>query len=288
MKTEFETKAEEHIASRGSADTRALYRGDLASWLELCRELGADPDKPSLVTAVEFRDRLAARTMPATVRRVLSALCGMYEVFGGENPFRGRRLQRPPADLSANTEIFKLGQVDRLIAEAASVTPPLGLRDVAFIQLLYGTGLRVSTVCSLLRANLRRHADGSMTLMTTTKKSGIVEVGVPSAAAEALRLWFLVAPPSKYVFPSRSLDRPLKRHAIAGRLAAYAKRAGIENASPHMFRASYITEALDAGVPLIEVQAAVHHSSPNMTQRYDRGARGLGVASKLEEFRNKK
>lgn len=54
---------------------------------------------------------------------------------------------------------------------------------------------------------------------------------------------------------------------------------------PHQFRATFITEALDAGVPLHEVQAAVHHADPRTTQRYDRGARGAGVTAALEKFR---
>jgi len=61
--------------------------------------------------------------------------------------------------------------------------------------------------------------------------------------------------------------------------------AGVKHLHPHRFRSSFVTRALDAGVALHEVQAAVGHSSPDITQRYDRGVRGRGVTLALAKFR---
>ena len=55
-----------------------------------------------------------------------------------------------------------------------------------------------------------------------------------------------------------------------------AKRAGIaKRISPHSLRHSFITAALDAGVPLRDVQEAASHADPRTTMRYDRGRESL-------------
>ena len=67
----------------------------------------------------------------------------------------------------------------------------------------------------------------------------------------------------------------------------YGKMLGIK-VHPHSFRAAYITDALDSGLQLHEVQAAVHHADPATTLRYDRRERGAGVAAQVEKFRGMK
>lgn len=62
-------------------------------------------------------------------------------------------------------------------------------------------------------------------------------------------------------------DRTVKRLA---RLAGIGKRI-----SPHSLRHSFITAALDAGVPLRDVQEAASHADPRTTMRYDRGRGSL-------------
>ena len=66
------------------------------------------------------------------------------------------------------------------------------------------------------------------------------------------------------------------RHA-AGRIARrIARRAGIvKRVGPHTLRHAFITAALDAGVPLRDVQEAASHPDPRTTMRYDRGRQSL-------------
>ena len=68
--------------------------------------------------------------------------------------------------------------------------------------------------------------------------------------------------------------RRLDRHGAARIVRRVARRAGItKNVSPHTLRHAFITAALDAGVPLRDVQEAASHADPRTTIRYDR-ARG--------------
>jgi site-specific recombinase XerD len=68
----------------------------------------------------------------------------------------------------------------------------------------------------------------------------------------------------------------MDRHHAARVVRRLAKRAGIDkNISPHSLRHSFITAALDAGVPLRDVQEAASHADPRTTMRYDRARRSL-------------
>jgi integrase/recombinase XerD len=68
----------------------------------------------------------------------------------------------------------------------------------------------------------------------------------------------------------------LDRHAVARIVRRLARAAGVtKRISPHSLRHSFITAALDAGVPLRDVQEAASHADPRTTMRYDRGRQSL-------------
>ena len=70
--------------------------------------------------------------------------------------------------------------------------------------------------------------------------------------------------------------RRLDRHDAGRIVRKVAHRAGISKAvSPHTLRHAFITAALDAGVPLRDVQEAASHSDPRTTMRYDRARQNL-------------
>lgn len=287
--TTFERAARAHIASRGSKGTRALYGADLESWLEHCAESNIDPDGPSLEAATSFRDTLKGQLSAQTVRRVLSALSSMYEAAGLPNMFSGKRLQRPPADEVALTREFSEEEAQAILKAAEADTSNVGIRDTAILRLLYDTGLRVSSVVEMKRNRIfRRGVDGQQVALARVKKKGLVEVELPEASAKALVHWLEVAPESDWVFPSvRSPNQPIACSVVNKRLLVYGAQAGVPHAHPHRFRATLITRALDLGIPLNQVQAAVHHADPKTTLRYDRGARGTGVANAVAESRKK-
>ena len=68
----------------------------------------------------------------------------------------------------------------------------------------------------------------------------------------------------------------LNRQAAARIVRRLAKRAGVaKHISPHPLRHSFITAALDAGVPLRDVQIAARHADPRTTTRYDRARNNI-------------
>jgi integrase len=290
---DFEKAARAHIASRGARGTRRLYKSDLTRWLAFCEQEKASPDEPTIELATKFRDELMATVEAQTVRRVLSALSSMYEAAGLPNLFKSsKRLPRPSPDDVALTREFSLEEIDELFEAVLREEKinTIGLRDEAIFRLLYDTGLRVSSVTSLLRDQVyARGRDGVWVAVVKVKKRGLVEVELPLTSYSSISAWLRVAPSSPYMFPSpKNHKQPIRTQVVNDRLAHYGKIAGIENAHPHRFRATFATSALDAGIPLHEVQAAMHHSDPKTTLRYDRGVRGAGVTATLAQFRKKK
>ena len=70
--------------------------------------------------------------------------------------------------------------------------------------------------------------------------------------------------------------RRLDRHGAARIVRRVTRRAGIaKHVSPHTLRYAFITAALDAGVPLRDVQEAASHADPRTTMRYDRARTSL-------------
>lgn len=289
----FERAARAHIASRGSAGTRKLYEGDLAAWLAHCAAEGVSPDEPDLAASTSFRDAIVQKYQPSVVRRILSALSSMHEAAGVNNVFNGKRLQRPERDDVALTKEFTENEARALIAAAEAEyledESTTALRDSVVLHLMNEHGLRIGTVLGLRRERVLRNGD-SITIQVRPKKKGYVEVVLTSIAAAALAQWLDEDPDLKsgFVFPAPNNRQPLDTRIIGKRLVIYGKRCGVENAHPHRFRATFITAAFDAGVPLNEAQAAAHHSDPKSTLRYDRGRRGTGVADTVAAFRKKR
>ena len=109
--------------------------------------------------------------------------------------------------------------------------------------------------------------------MTITRKGGKV-VTIPLAPRTARAIDLAIGERTDGpMFPSHDGQR-LDRHGAGRIVRKVARRAGITKAvTPHTLRHAFITAALDAGVPLRDVQEAASHSDPRTTMRYDR-ARG--------------
>jgi Phage integrase family len=151
---------------------------------------------------------------------------------------------------------------------AAGLGPPL---EHALISLLALNGLRVSeaTGADIEHLGLER---GHRTLTITRKGGKVVTIPLAPRTARAIDLATgeRCEGPIFLTYDGRRLDR----HGAGRVVRKVARRAGIsKNVGPHTLRHAFITAALDAGVPLRDVQEAASHADPRTTMRYDR-ARG--------------
>ena len=149
----------------------------------------------------------------------------------------------------------------------------LRLRDVAMLELLYGTGLRVSEACALDLDDIDRERYGvPMLLVRHGKGNKSRQVPVGGAADRALLAYLparrQLAATGDALFVNaagqrltpRSVQRMVKRWTIAGGVHA--------DATPHSLRHSFATHLLDEGVDLRAIQELLGHASLGSTQIY--------------------
>jgi site-specific recombinase XerD len=248
--------------------TREAYQLDLRQWVQWCTEhhvtlFGARrADIESFGRALEARGRARA-----TIARRLCTVACFYRYAEQESLIRvspAVHVRRPRLDYESHA----LG-LDRNEVGAMLVTAGLaGARDHALLSLLALNGLRVSEAigADVERLGLER---GHRTLTIVRKGGKVVTVPLAPRTARAIDL----AVGERHEGPIL-LDgdrRRLDRHAAARIVRRIARRAGIaKRVGPHTLRHAFITAALDAGVPLRDVQEAASHADPRTTMRYDR------------------
>ncbi len=190
---------------------------------------------------------------------------------------------RPPAPARRLPKALSVEQVTALLAAAAAADTPLALRDVALLELLYGTGARISEAVGLavddldLGEGLGGGRDGRPGLVRLDGKGGkqrVVPVG--SYAARAVEAYLVRARPVLAAAgtgtPRLLLNArggPLSRQSAWAVLKSAASRAGlVGDISPHTLRHSFATHLLDGGADVRVVQELLGHASVTTTQIY--------------------
>jgi integrase/recombinase XerD len=143
-----------------------------------------------------------------------------------------------------------------------------GGRDHALISLLALNGLRVSEAIGADIEDLGLER-GHRTLSIVRKGGKVVTIPLAPRTARAIDLAVgeRCDGPIFVGVDGKRIDR----HAAGRIVRRIARRAGIaKRVGPHTLRHAFITAALDAGVPLRDVQEAASHADPRTTMRYDR------------------
>ncbi|MEX1013056.1 MAG: tyrosine recombinase [Waddliaceae bacterium] len=141
----------------------------------------------------------------------------------------------------------------------------LGARDLAILELMYSSGLRVSEACQI---EIHGVDDTFVRVIGKGNKERLVPVG--KKAIEAINHYSRFRPESssRLLFLSRS-GKALDRQTVWRRIKKYAKDAGIvKSISPHTLRHSFATHLLDHGADLRVIQEMLGHSHIGSTDRY--------------------
>ena len=203
----------------------------------------------------------------ATIARRLSTVAGFYRYAEEEGliPLSPAvHVRRPRLDYESHAIGLDRNEVGALLV-AAGLGPAI---EHALISLLALNGLRVSeaTGANIEALGLER---GHRTLTILRKGGKIVTIPLAPRTARAVDL-AIGERTHGPIFISLSGDR-LDRHGAARIVRRVARRAGITKPiGPHTLRHAFITAALDAGVPLRDVQEAASLADPRTTMRYDR------------------
>jgi site-specific recombinase XerD len=263
------------LAGYGPATCEA-YARDLRAWGDYLAGLGVEVLAAHRVH-VDAWTRQAEEdgTAPATIARRLSALSGFYayaldEGLTARSPVA--RVRRPRvSDESPRLGVDRAGM--RALLDAGERSGP---RDHALACLLALSGLRVSETLAADVADLG-HERGHRTVRLRRKGGKRQTVALAPGTADALDAMLdgrSVGP----LFATRT-GRRMDRHAALKVVRRLAREGGIEVVSPHSLRHGFVTLALDAGVPLRDVQDAAGHADPRTTRRYDRGRHSLDRAA---------
>jgi integrase/recombinase XerD len=258
-----------------AVNTVAAYRRDLAKFNAFAQKRKLTLDAVNRDDLVDFlagmyREKLESRT----VARHLVTL---------RNFFRFAQIQELiTADPSEHLEspkirrtlpgYLKLEEVDRLLAQPDAKTA-LGLRDLAMLEVLYSTGLRVSELIGLRVADLDAKV-GCIRCIGKGDKERIVPAGrkalgmVEKYLREARPKLLGKGVTSQALFVNRRGDS-LSRVGVWKILSAYGRRAGLRIAlTPHMLRHSFATHLLERGADLRSVQLMLGHADISTTQIY--------------------
>jgi integrase/recombinase XerD len=158
--------------------------------------------------------------------------------------------------------------IDRLV-ESPDLSTDEGIRDRAILELLYGTGLRVSELCGL---SLYDVSDDLVRVRGKGGKERLVPVGRQALLAiDAYLTRVRQKHDSETVQKLFVTDKgkPIGRTFVWGRVHKLAKQAGIDKkVSPHTFRHTYATHLLDAGADLRVIQDLLGHAHISSTDRY--------------------
>lgn len=249
-----------------SRHTLAAYRNDLERAAESLVSLGgASADDLSRLGA-EW-----AELAPSTVARRSAALRRFFGFLvddGLRKDDPSSALPRPRFERPL-PRILETDDVQRMFEAAedrAASGVPAALRNLALLELLYGSGLRATELVSLPRGAVR---PGQPFLMVRGKGSKDRLVPISSRAEEAVARWLEIAPAGPvWLFPSGKSH--LSRVRLFQIVRAMAADAGIapERVSPHVLRHAFATHLLSGGADLRVLQSLLGHADIATTQIY--------------------
>jgi integrase/recombinase XerD len=250
-----------------SPNTLTAYRNDLE---KAAMDLGADlgrADRQALANLGQKWAGLAA----STVARRSSALRRFYgflvdDGLRGDDPSSGLpqpKLQRPLPKILSEADVEAIFEA---AGDKAASGEPLAQRNLALLELLYGSGLRATEVISLPRGAVR---PGQPFLILRGKGAKERLVPISSRAEAAVKAWLDNVPASSpWLFPGGK--KHISRVRLFQLVREMAGEAGIapERISPHVLRHAFATHLLSGGADLRVLQALLGHADIATTQIY--------------------
>jgi integrase/recombinase XerD len=249
-----------------SRNTLLAYRRDLEAAVETVGSL-----ERAGTSELSMLGEAWAELAPSTVARRSAALRRFYgflldDGMRADDPSSALpkpRLQRPLPRILESGEVEAIFTV---IEERAASGEPLALRNLALLELLYGSGLRATELVSLPRRAVR---PGQPFLMLRGKGDKERLVPVSERAAEAVQKWLAHVPAAcPWLFPSGKSH--LSRVRLFQLVRGMAALAGIapDRISPHVLRHAFATHLLAGGADLRVLQALLGHADIATTQIY--------------------
>ncbi|NLT54814.1 MAG: site-specific tyrosine recombinase XerD [Actinomycetales bacterium] len=275
-----------HLAvERGlAANSLSAYRRDLNRWTDHLTRCGiTDPAEvgeehvTAFLAAIRSGEDGGRPLTASSAARAVVAVRGLHRflLLEGRIPDDPAAQVRPPVPPRRLPKAISVDEVERLLEAASAPGTPAALRDRALLELLYGSGARISEAVGLDvdDVDLQR---GLVRLLGKGSKERLVPVG--GYAVDAVTAYLVRARPA---FSANGRGTPavflntrggrLSRQSAWAVLHAAAQRAGLHSTlSPHTLRHSFATHLLEGGADVRVVQELLGHASVTTTQVYTR------------------
>jgi len=270
-----------------STNTLLAYRRDLARYTAFLESRGyaapddvAEPDVEDFLLAVRTGSDGRTALSDSSTARIVVAVRGWHKflLLDGVTGVDPARAVKPPAQPKRLPKAISVGDVEKLLDAAGLGDGPVPLRDRALLELVYGTGARISEAVGLDVDDVdRTPGRAAVRLFGKGSKERIVPLG--SFALDAVEAYLARARPalavgSKGGSPGMFLNTRgarLSRQSAWAVLQVAAERAGLaggEHISPHTLRHSFATHLLAGGADVRVVQELLGHASVTTTQIY--------------------
>ena len=263
---------------RASPHTLKAYLVDLDQYARFLATRGAALVPSSALLVRGFLAAAGAEAGAVSLGRKLSAVRSLYRFLVKEglapgNPARAVASPKRPRLLP---EVLPEAEVAALVEAPQALATPLALRDRAFMELLYASGLRVSELTGLDVGGVDL-AQGLVRVLGKRRKERIVPVG--RTACQAIARYVDGARPALAAGPDFSrAGHALFLNFRGGRLTArsvarlvdkWVREVGLpRHVHPHVLRHCFATHLLTNGADLRGIQELLGHASLSTTQRY--------------------
>ena len=215
-----------------------------------------------------------------TIHTNLSALSSLFKHLCEkqvvrENPVRD--VKRPQVATDQVESIVLTREQASKMLQAPPENTERGLRDQAILATLFYTGTRIQSVCTLKVKDI--FEDNGFPVLAFTIKGGRKErIAINPLHQAAIKRYLAAADhgedkESPMFLGNRRKNKkaPLTQRFVREMFNKYARQVGLsEKVTPHSARATFITEALNAGVPIEQVQHTVFHRNITTTKMYDK------------------
>ena len=267
-----------------SRNSISAYRRDLAKFSDFLDKEKLDFESLTENEIISFEVWLKGLGMAVTsINRNVSALKSFYKYlaqeFSTNNPVSGLASSKVPRRLP---KALTIKEITSLIDSTKREGDPISLRDHAIIELLYGTGARVSEIVGVdindfAQSDIEGNPITTLKLRGKGSKERIVPLG--SFAKNALDEYLVRIRPNLLTkSKSAKVETALFLNQRGSRLSRQSAWQMISDAadatglsgkvSPHVFRHSYATHLLDGGADIRVVQELLGHASVTTTQIY--------------------
>ena len=256
-----------------SPDTMKAYRIDLRQFSEFSHGQWADKN-----TLIDYIKHLNAQFAPRSVKRKLASVRAFYheqELNGtlDKNPFNKLHIRiHSPQQLPRVIPNQVVHDLIQSAYDAYTQKRHMALRDILVLELLFSTGIRVSELCALSKETFLVD-DTSLRLLINGKgrKERIIQISTPELIylAKKYCLEFHDQIQIQGSIFTNNRGATLSTQSVRRIIRKYMNRIHLRgNLTPHMFRHTFATSLLDAGMDIRYIQSLLGHSSISTTQIY--------------------